>query len=147
MTNDTQQPAGPVIMLISGLIFGFFGFFYVNWSAPGVDGHAVLFRVLLGWTLRVSSILFLASAGITIARPVAGNLLYALVGVVGAGLFVVVAVMDVTDTRHGFMPYGPAVLLLFAAWNGYGSWMSLRSVLSMRRVAAAIGSDAAESRR
>ena len=55
---------GPFIMLLSAAIFGFFGFFYANWYTPGLDGNPVLFRVLLGWTLRVTAILFAASAGL-----------------------------------------------------------------------------------
>ena len=124
--------AGPGIMLFSALIFGFFGFFYINWNTPGVQGQAVLFRVLLGWTLRVSSVLFFLSAAVTIARPFLGNLIYAIVGIVGAVLFVVVAIMDVADKQHTIMAYAPVVLFLFAAWNGYGSWSSLRGVLALR---------------
>jgi hypothetical protein len=136
MPEKEQQLAGPVIMVLSALVFGFFGFFY-TWSSRGAQGEFVLFPALLGWTLKVSSILFLLAAGLTIAKLVVGNLLYALTGVVGAGLFVVVAVMDIADQAHTIMPYAPVVLVLFAAWNGYGSWLSLRAVLAGR--AAALG--------
>ena len=127
---------GPVVMLLSAGIYGFFGFFYIDWSTLGVDGQPVLFRVLLGWTLKISACVFLLSGILALAKPFAANLLYSLAGIGSAGLFVVVAVMDVTDTRHGFMPFGhafgPVVLLLFAAWNGFGSWSALRSILRSR---------------
>ena len=132
MTNRAGIFSGPVGMLFSAAIFGFFGFFYLNWNTPGVNGQVVPFRVLLGWTLKISSILFFVSAGVTLAQPVLGNLLYALVGVIGAGLFIIVAVMDLADPQHMIMPYAPFVLVLFAAWNGYGSWTSLRAVLAVR---------------
>ena len=66
------------------------------------------------------------------ARPFFGNLVYALVGIVGAVLFVVVAFMDIADKQHTIMAYAPVILFLFAAWNGYGSWSSLRAILAMR---------------
>ena len=139
MNENNELFAGPAVMLFSAAIFGFFGIFYIDWNAVGVDGQVVLFRVLLGWVLKISAGMFLLAGVIAFARPVIGNLLYALTGVASAGLFVVVAVMDVTDTRHGFMPYGPVVLMLFAAWNGYGSWSALRSILRSRDTEAVPG--------
>ncbi len=124
--------AGPGAMLFSALIFGFFGFFYINWNTRGLQGQVLLFVVLMEWTLKVSAVLFLLSAGLTIARPFLGNLIYGIVGIVGAVLFVVVAIMDVADKQHTIMAYAPVVLFLFAAWNGYGSWSSLRGVLALR---------------
>lgn len=134
MNQKTDGLTGPAIMILSALIFGFVGF-YFRWTTRDADGQFVLFPALLGWTLRGSAVLFLASAGLTVVRPVIGNLMYALVGVVGAGLFVVVAVMDIADEKHDAFP--PIILLIFAAWNGFGSWTSLRSVLSVRQDAAA----------
>lgn len=140
MNENNRLFAGPVAMLLSAAIFGFFGFFYVDWNSLSANDHVVLFRVLLGWTLKLSAVVFAVAGVVAFSRPVMGNLLYALTGGVAAGLFVVVAIMDVTDDRHGIMPYGPAVLLLFAAWNGYGSWSALRSILGSReRANAALG--------
>jgi hypothetical protein len=129
-------------MLVSALIFGYFGFFR-TWSTRGAEGEFVLFPALLGWTLKVSSILFLVAAGLTMMKMVVGNLIYALAGVVGAGMFVVVAVMDIADQGHTIMPYAPVVLVLFAAWNGYGSWLALRAVLA-GRASAITGGDRSE---
>ena len=131
MPEKTGQLAGPAIMILSALIFGFFGFFY-TWNTHGAEGEFVLFPALLGWTLKISAILFLVAGGLTMIRLVAGNLIYALTGVTGAGMFVVVAVMDIADQGHTIMPYAPVVLVLFAAWNGYGSWLALRAVLAGR---------------
>ncbi len=120
-------------MILSALIFGYFGF---TMSTTASDGAFVLFMALLTWTLRISCIVFAACALITTARPIAGNLLYALAGVVGAGLFIVVAVMDVADRNYA-AGIQPVLLFVFAAWNGYGSWFCLRSVLALRRGGAA----------
>jgi len=127
MPEQEGRLAGPAIMLLSALIFGFFGFLMRETT---VDGEWVLFFALLTWTLRISAGLFVVSAVVTFAAPVAGNLLYALVGVVGAGLFVVVAVMDIADPHNAAVPWW--LLLVFAAWNGYGSWFALRAVLAGR---------------
>jgi hypothetical protein len=132
MADKTSQLTGPAIMVLSALIFGYFG-----WQIKPVatDGQSVLFMALLSWTLRISAGLFILSAVVTLAAPVAGNLLYALVGVVGAGLFVVVVVMDIADKNY--QTIHPAILLLFAIWNGYGSWLALRAILAGRAEAAA----------
>ena len=136
MNQNKGFYAGPVVMLFSAAIFGFFGFSR-NWCAPFPDGQVILFMVLLGWTLKISACVFLLSGILAFFRPVAGNLLYALAGIGAAGLFVVVAVMDLTDTTHMIMPYGEVVLILFAAWNGFGSWSALRSILGSRAQAVA----------
>ena len=119
-------------MLFSAAIFGYFGFFVLDWSTPGVDGQPVLFRLLLGWTLRGSAIGFAVAAALTLARPWAGRLLYAVIGLLGAVLLVTVAVMDYRDTQHGMFRFSPILLPLFAAWNGYGSWTGLRALLGPR---------------
>lgn len=126
--------AGPAIMVLSALIFGYFGF---TMTSRATDGQFVLFMALLTWTLRISSIVFVLSAALTFVKPILGNLLFSLVGVIGAGLFVVVAIMDVADARY--QSIHPAILLVFAVWNGYGSWVSLRAILSRRRLGAAAG--------
>jgi len=131
MIQDKGLFAGPVAMLLSAAILGFVGFSR-DWSAPFPDGQVILFMVVLGWTLRITACVFVLSAILAFPKPTAGNLLYSLAGVTSAGLFVVVAVMDVTDTDHMIMPYGVVVLLLFAAWHGFGSWSALRSILGSR---------------
>ncbi len=131
MSKSTQL-SGPPIMLLSALIFGFFGF---TLRTSAVDGQFVLFMALLAWTLRISCILFVGSALCTIVNPIVGNLLYALVGVTGAGLFVVVVVLDIADMDYATIH--PVILLLFAAWNGYGSWLALRAVFARRGTAGA----------
>ncbi len=114
MNQNKGLFAGPMVMLLSAAIFGFFGFFR-DWSAPFPDGQVVLFMVLLGWTLKISAVVFLVAGLLAFVSPIAGNLLYALAGVGSAGLFVVVAVMDLTDAAHMIMPYASAVLQRWAS--------------------------------
>lgn len=140
MADRTSQLTGPAIMVLSALIFGFFGF---RMGVTASDGKVVLFFALLTWTLRISAILFALSAVVTLAMPVVGNLLYALVGVVGAGLFVVVVVMDIADRNYTASVH-PVILILFAVWNGYGSWLALRAILARRAEASAGSAPPAE---
>ena len=135
MNQNNGRFAGSFVMLFSAAIFGVFGFYMLK--PVNALGQPILFMVLLTWTLRVSAILFLLSAMLTVVRPVLGNLLYSLVGIVGAGLFVVVVIMDVTDVKNSTVH--PLILLLFAAWNGYGSWSALRSIIGSREHAGVVG--------
>ncbi len=132
MNQNRARFTSPILILVSAAIFGFFGFFYADWNKPFPDGQVVLFMVLLGWTLKISAVVFLVAGLLAFVSPIAGNLLYALTGVASAGLFVVVAVMDLTDDAHMIMPYAPAVLILFASWNGFASWSALRSIIGSR---------------
>ena len=118
--------AGPGIMLLSAAIFGYFGF-AMGWvHTSATTGQVVPFVPLLEWTLKGTAIVFLLSAVLTFWRPRAGNLLYAASGLLSAALFVVVAIMDWMDPQHS--AFSPVILLLFAAWNGFGSWGALRDL-------------------
>ncbi|MHC4274216.1 MAG: hypothetical protein ACYSUR_11190, partial [Planctomycetota bacterium] len=64
MPENEGRLAGPAIMILSALIFGYFGFLTYEWSTRGPDGEFILFPALLGWTLKISAILFLAAAGL-----------------------------------------------------------------------------------
>ncbi len=133
MNQNKGLFAGPGVMLFSAAIFGFFGFYML--SPMNAAGQPILFMVLLTWTLRGAAVLFVVSGVLTMVRPVLGNLLYFLVGGVGAGLFVVVVIMDIADVQN--QTIHPLLLLLFAAWNGFGSWSALRSILGSREQAVA----------
>ena len=122
--------AGPGIMLISAAIFGYFGFFTIWLTTSGTTGEFLFFVALLEWTLKVSSVGFALSAIVTLANPFVGNLLYSIVGVLGAIALVIVGILDIADAQHTAMH--PAILFLFAAWNGYNSWTGLRALLAYR---------------
>jgi hypothetical protein len=114
--------AGPGMMFLSAVIFGYFGF-TTSWNYQGLNGQFLLFVALLDWTLKGSCLGYLVSGLLTLARPYPGNVLYAAVGLAGTVLFVLVAVLDIIDTQHTALH--PFVVLLFAAWNGYASWSGL----------------------
>jgi len=122
-------PAGPVIMGLSAALFGYFGF---SMQPRASDGQLVLFMAILMWTLRASCICFALSAVLCMFAPGVANLLFAVAGVVGAALFLVVAIMDVADTKYA-AAIPPVLLLIFVAWNGYGSWTSLRALAGLRQ--------------
>ncbi len=117
-------------MLLSAALFGYFGFFTIWNHTSGLTGEFLLFVALLEWTLKVSAVVFVASALVTFVHPLAANFVFGIVGLVGAVLFVLIAAMDYADARHTAM--SPLLLLIFAAWNGYGSYTGLRSVFARR---------------
>ena len=112
--------AGPGMMLFSAALFGYFGF---TLSGPALPSWAIL-----QWTLRGSAIVFAATAALSFVRPWAANLLYSVAGLIGAALLLLVLVIDLLDTTNPPL-VSPYLLVLFAAFNGYGSWTGLRALL------------------
>lgn len=125
--RESSVLAGPGIMLLSAAIFGYFGF-ASSFNHQGTAGQLLVFVVMLEWTLKVSAIVFLAAAVLTLANRRLGNFIHGVAGVAGAALFLVVAVLDYLDTQH--QAIHPLLLLVFAAWNGYGSFAGLRAVFA-----------------
>ena len=132
MARDTGSTRGQVpFMLLSAAIFAFFGV-ATSWNYTGVNGQFLLFVALLDWSLKIAAIGFAVSAVLTFLSAFAGNLLYSTVGILSAVMFVIVAVLDLMDSQHTAMH--PVLLLVFAAWNGYGSWSGVRETLGWRTV-------------
>jgi hypothetical protein len=129
MSQPNPDLAGPGIMLLSAALFGYFGF-ATTWLTMGNNGQFLLFVAILEWTLKISAVGFLIAAIITGIRPVAGNVLYAVISLLGAVAFLVVLVMDVMDKQH--MVLHPVLLAIFAGWNGYGALTSLKQLLTAR---------------
>ncbi len=121
--------SGPGMMFLSAAIFGYFGF-GVTWLTTGSGGQFLLFVAILEWTLKGTAIVFLISGLLAMARPLLGNLVYSLAGLASALAFAIVLILDWMDTQH--QAISPFLLLIFAAWNGYGSWSGLRAVLAVR---------------
>ncbi len=133
--NHSPYLAGPGGMIFSALLFGYFGFL-LGLKPTSVTGQFVWMFATFMWTLRLSAIGFALSAAVTMAAPVAGNLVYAAVGILSSAAFVVLSIWDLTDNVYALyglpMLPGWVLLLLFAAWNGYGSWIGLRAVMMVR---------------
>lgn len=121
--------AGPGIMLLSAAIFGYFGF-STGFNPRGTSGQLLVYVPILEWTLKGSAVLFLLSAGLAWVAPRPGHLLYAVVGLVGAVLLLLVAALDFLDPVHTV--FSPVLLVIFALWNGFGSLSGLGEVLGRR---------------
>lgn len=138
MSEFDRHPAlaGSGMMLFSAALFGYFGF-TTSFNYQGINGQFLLFVAILDWTLKGSAIAFLLCGLIAFGNRLVGNLLYSVFGLISAVLLLVVAVLDVLDTQHTAI--SPLLLLLFAAWNGYGSWTGLQGVLAIHRARARVG--------
>ena len=126
--------AGPGIMFISAALFGYFGFF-IGFLHTNFQGTFILFFALLDWTIKGTAVGFGLGGVITLFKPLFGNIVYGLTGLLSALMFVTISVMDFMDPHNmtislPFLP-GPIPLLLFAAWNGYGSWFGIRAVFTL----------------
>jgi len=126
-------------MLISAALFGYFGFFR-GLTPTTNQGTFVFFFALLVWTLKGTACGFILGGLLTFIRPVPGNLIYGITGLLSAILFVLIAVMDIMDKQNAAAA-PPVLLLIFAAWNGYGSWFGIRAVLELLRPLPDLPSD------
>jgi len=127
-------------MLISGGIFAYFGFAstWAHQYTTTTPPQLLPMVVLLKWALRGGAIAFGVSALIALTGSLLGPLLYAVVGLITAVIFAVVAVWEWTNPQ-GYYSGVPAILLIiFALWNGFGSYSSLREILSARRMASPV---------
>ena len=128
-TNEsTPQPttwAGPVLMFVSAAIFGYFGY-WTTWLHTGVDGQTLAFVLIEEWTLKICAVGFALAGVIALGKPRAGELIYAIIGLLSAVAFLIAGVLELLDEKHAAI--GPFMLFVFAAWNGFGSISSLRSL-------------------
>lgn len=124
---------GPAMMFILAALFGYFGF-YIGFLHTNNLGQFVLFYALLDWTLKATAVAFALAGVLTMIKPFLGNLLYAVAGLLSAILFVVIATMDILDKQNppGAVPI--FLLLIFAAFNGYGSVASLTSLWQIKKM-------------
>lgn len=121
-------------MLIGAAIFAYFGF-ATGWAhqrTTTTPPQLLVMVVVLKWTLRGGAIAFGLSALLAMTGAVAGLLLYAVAGLVTSVLFVVVAVWEWTNPQGYFSGVPAILLLIFAAWNGWGSWSGLHAALALR---------------
>ena len=131
MTRDTSAIplAGPGIMLLSAALFGYFGFMMAYPELDVQTGQLIPLVVTLKWTVRAAAIGFLIAAIGAMAMPRLGNIIYALVGVLSAIMFIVVLIWDLgSKWDSGFTrscwPSSP---------HGTGSVLSCSCAASSRR--------------
>lgn len=140
MSDGTRGNAkGQVFfMLISGGIFAYFGFgsSWAHQYTTTTPPVLLPMVVLLKWSLRSSAIAYGVSALISLTGSMLGPLLYAVVGLITAIVFALVAAWEWTNP-NGYYSGVPAILLvIFAAWNGYGSFSGLREIFASRATAS-----------
>ena len=126
-------------MVISALLFAWFGF-GTGWAhqyTTTQPPQLLVMVVILKWTLRAGAILFGISAILAMMGSLAGEALYSLAGLATAVLFIVVAVWQWTNPQGYYSGVPAFLLVIFAAWNGYGSWLGLRAVLAAARAGRA----------
>jgi len=137
MTQQRQidTKAQVFFMLISGGIFAYFGFgsSWAHQYTTTTPPVLLPMVVLLEWSLKGGAIAFGVSALISMAGSILGPLLYAVVGLITAIIFAIVAVWEWTNP-NGYFSGVPAILLIiFAIWNGFGSYSALREILNAQR--------------
>lgn len=131
--NDARSDV--FFMLISAAAFGYFGFAsswahqYTNTNPPVL----LPMVVILKWTLRGGAIAFLFAVAVTMAKREVGSLIYSLVGLLTAGSFIIVAIWEWTNSQGYYSGVPPFLLVVFAIWNGYGSWSGIKEMLAAMR--------------
>lgn len=125
-------------MFLAAALFGYFGW-GMSWAHEWtIDSPPkIVYMVsLLKWTVRIGAVLFGVAAVLTLMGTIFGPLLYGLAGLATSVSFVVVAVWDMMEPDY-FSGAPPFLLLIFAAWNGWMSWLGLREFIEPRSAAAA----------
>ena len=139
-TAASESRTQVFFMLLSAAVFAYFGF-AMSWAhqytGPGSPTPNVLIPMVavLKWTLRAAAVGFGVAALVAMAQPRIGSLLYSVTGLVTAIAFLVVAIWEWTNPQGYFSGVPAILLLIFAAWNGYGSWAGLREAMERRQTA------------
>jgi hypothetical protein len=131
--NNTRSDI--LFMLISAAAFGYFGF-GSSWAHQMTTTNPPVLLtmvVLLKWTLRCGAVMFLAAALMSLVHRKLGSAAYAVTGLVTAGVFAVVAIWEWTNPQGYYSGVPAFLLMIFAVWNGYGSWCGIKDVLAIRR--------------
>ncbi len=116
-------------LLLSVLLFGYFGFFQSWAHERTLEGELLPMVVVLKWTLRISTIAFAIAAILALARRRESHLVAGVTGLLGAIAFAAVAIWDFATPEYFAGP--PTILLaVFALWNGYVSFLSVRTFLA-----------------
>ena len=124
-------------MFLSAGIFAYFGFAtswvhqYTNTNPPVL----LPMVMVLKWTLRIGAIGMAIAAVLSLIGTVLGPILYAVVGLLSAIAFVVVGVWEMTNSQGYYSGVPAIILFIFAAWNGYNSWIGLQEAMASRKAA------------
>lgn len=106
-------------MVLGALIFGYFGF-VMGWAHERtLDDELLWAVVLLKWSLRIGAILFALSAVLAYARFGVASTIAGVTSLATSIAFLVVAAWDWSMPQYSSGVH-PLLLILFAAWNGWG---------------------------
>jgi len=123
-----------MFMFISAALLAYFGFLgswahqYNTTNPPAL----VMMVVVLKWTLRIGAIVFAGAGVLAAGGSTFGPILNCVAGLATAAVFIVVAIWEWTNPQGYFSGVQPILLVLFAAWNGYGSWMGIQEMRGLR---------------
>lgn len=134
---DIRAQTFPI--LFAAAIYAALGWLLLSWShqyanptASQPQPQLLYMVVMLKWTLRGGAIAFAVAGMLALRGTVLGPLLYGIVGVLAALSLATVAVWDLNSQYYSGLH--PALLLLLAAWHGYGSVTGLYELrTSIRR--------------
>ena len=132
-TVKSQAQSQVFFMLVSAGLFAYFGF-GSNWAHQYTNSTPPVLLpivVLLKWTMKGGAIVFALAAVLSMVGSLVGPLIYSLAGLVTAMIFVAVGVWEMTNSQGYYSGVPAIVLFIFAAWNGYGSWIGLQEVRAM----------------
>lgn len=125
-------------MLISAGLFAYFGF-GSSWAHQYTASTAtppnqwLPMVAVLEWSLKGGAVAFGLAAAISMAGSMFGPLLYAVTGIISSLAFIAVAIWQWTNSQGYYSGMSPILLVLFAAWNGFGSFSSMRDILAARQ--------------
>lgn len=115
--------------LLATVVFGFYGFLSTLTSVTtDADGNTVALWVGSLWILRGSTILFLVATVLAIMRTRHATLASGIAGMLATVGLAAILIWDQLDTVYYFA-CPPLILLVFIAWNGFTSFLTLRDAL------------------
>ena len=122
MTDRAGIFSGPVVMLFSDALFGYFGFM-MSWAHQYTTTNPpqlLVMVVILEWAFRGGAIAFLVSGIVAMVRLNIANLVYSVAGLVTAVMFLAVAIWDWTNPQ-GYYSGVPAETRCFMrSWSRPG---------------------------
>ena len=138
---QSQYPSGtfssPWMMLISAAIAGYFGFSPSFSYTSSNTGEFLFFVVLYEWSLKGVAIAFLLAGIVAFIRPMVGEWIYGVSGLLAAAGLALAAVLDLMDKDH--MVQSPFLTFLFAGI------LAIASSASIRDAYASVGVDTGPS--
>ncbi|MCX5651163.1 MAG: hypothetical protein NTU45_07210 [Planctomycetota bacterium] len=113
--------------LLSAAIFGYFGFF-TGLRSDDDSGAVVPLYLATVWVLRISAILFLASAVIGMVGKPRTGLLAGIAGAVATIGLTVVTAWSIIDPERD-IAVNHLIMILCILWNAYSAFTAIRSAL------------------